>query len=120
MQNHLYLYPNMVSVRKRRCTQYELADELGITQQEISRYERGETKAPINYIVDLIYEFYEKIGMFNENAGASKDITIDEDEVADFVMKCLKEDSMNHITKEMTEQVIEAEFAYCESIGIFE
>ncbi len=53
MQNHLYLYPNMVSVRKRRCTQYELADELGITQQEISRYERGETKAPINYIVDL-------------------------------------------------------------------
>jgi len=53
VQNHLYLYPNMVSVRKRRCTQYELADELGITQQEISRYERGETKAPINYIVDL-------------------------------------------------------------------
>ena len=74
----------------------------------------------INYIVDLIYEFYEKIGMFNENAGASKDITIDENEVTDFVMKCLKEDGMNHITKEMTEQVIEAEFAYCESIGIFE
>ncbi len=53
MQNHLYLYPNMVAVRKKKCTQYELADELGITQQEISRYERGETKAPINYIVDL-------------------------------------------------------------------
>ncbi|WP_295079921.1 helix-turn-helix transcriptional regulator [Ruminococcus sp.] len=53
MQNHLYLYPNMVSVRKKKCTQYELAEELGITQQEISRYERGEIKAPINYIIDL-------------------------------------------------------------------
>ena len=53
MQNHLYLYPNLVAVRKKKCTQYELAEELGITQQEISRYERGEIKAPINYIVDL-------------------------------------------------------------------
>ncbi len=53
MQNHLYLYPNMVAVRKKKCTQYELAEEFGITQQEISRYERGEVKAPINYIVDL-------------------------------------------------------------------
>ncbi|MBR6242677.1 MAG: helix-turn-helix transcriptional regulator [Ruminococcus sp.] len=43
----------MVAVRKNKCTQYELAEALGITQQEISRYERGETKAPINYIIDL-------------------------------------------------------------------
>lgn len=53
MKNHLYLYPNLVSVRKAKCTQYELAEYLGISQQEISRYERGETKAPINYIRDI-------------------------------------------------------------------
>lgn len=53
MKNYLYLYPNMVKVRKAKCTQFSLADYLGINQQEISRYERGETKAPINYIVDL-------------------------------------------------------------------
>lgn len=53
MQNHLYLYPNLVAVRKATCSQKELAEKLGITQQEISRYERGETKAPINYILDV-------------------------------------------------------------------
>lgn len=53
MKNYFYLYPNMVRVRKAKCTQYQLAEFLGINQQEISRYERGETKAPINYIVDL-------------------------------------------------------------------
>lgn len=53
MQNHLYLYPNLVEVRKSTCSQKELAEKLGITQQEISRYERGETKAPINYIIDV-------------------------------------------------------------------
>ena len=53
MQNHLYLYPNLVSVRRSVCTQKELAEKLGISQQEISRYERGEVKAPINYICDV-------------------------------------------------------------------
>lgn len=53
MQNHLYLYPNLVKARKAKYTQYQLAELLGISQQEISRYERGETKAPINYIKDV-------------------------------------------------------------------
>lgn len=53
MQNHLYLYPNLIAVRKAKCTQHELAGILGISQQEISRYERGEIKAPISYIRDV-------------------------------------------------------------------
>lgn len=51
--NHLKLYPNLVSVRKAVCTQQELAEEIGISQQEISRYERGEIKAPVNYLLDV-------------------------------------------------------------------
>ncbi|MBE6862213.1 MAG: helix-turn-helix transcriptional regulator [Ruminococcus sp.] len=53
MQNHLYLYPNLVKARKNKFTQHQLAEILGISQQEVSRYERGETKAPINYIKDV-------------------------------------------------------------------
>lgn len=53
MQNHLYLYPNLVSVRKSKFTQSELAALIGISQQEISRYESGEVKAPINYLIDV-------------------------------------------------------------------
>lgn len=53
MKNNLYLYPNIVNVRKDRMTQKELASLIGISQQEISRYESGEIKAPINYITDL-------------------------------------------------------------------
>lgn len=53
MQNHLYLYPNLVRARKAKCSQAELAELLGITQQEISRYERGEIKAPVNYLADV-------------------------------------------------------------------
>ena len=53
MQNNLYLYPNLVKVRKEKMTQKELAKLIGISQQEISRYESGDIKAPINYIIDV-------------------------------------------------------------------
>ncbi|MBR3630763.1 MAG: helix-turn-helix transcriptional regulator [Oscillospiraceae bacterium] len=53
MKEHLLLYPNLVSVRKAKCTQKELAEYLGISQQEISRYERGEVKASIGYLRDV-------------------------------------------------------------------
>ena len=53
MQNHLYLYPNIAKVRKGKLTQAELAEQLGISQQEVSRYETGGVKAPVNYIIDL-------------------------------------------------------------------
>lgn len=53
MQNHLYLYPNLVRARKAKCSQAALAEHLGISQQEISRYERGETKAPVNFLADV-------------------------------------------------------------------
>lgn len=53
VQNNSYLYPNLVKVRKSKMTQSEFAKLIGITQQEVSRYESGEIKAPINYIIDL-------------------------------------------------------------------
>ena len=53
MQNNLYLYPNLVKVRKSKYTQSELAALIGISQQEVSRYESGEVKAPINYLIDV-------------------------------------------------------------------
>ncbi len=53
MHNYLHLYLNLVAARKAVCTQNELAVQLGVSQQEISRYERGEVKAPINYILGV-------------------------------------------------------------------
>ena len=53
MQNHLYLDPNLVRARKAKCSQAALAEHLGTSQQEVSRYERGEIKAPINYLADV-------------------------------------------------------------------
>ena len=52
MQNNLYLYPNLIKVRKdKKLTQAELAKQIGISQQEISRYENGIRQADYKTLI---------------------------------------------------------------------
>lgn len=41
----------------------------------------------INYIIDIIYEFYEDKGLLNESSSDDEIIDIDEDELTEFVLK---------------------------------
>ena len=41
----------------------------------------------INYVVDLIYEFYESKGFLNDGADENASIDIDEEELIQFVVK---------------------------------
>lgn len=53
MQNYLSLYPNLIKARINKFSQKTLAEEIGISQQDVSRYETGKIKAPINYLIDV-------------------------------------------------------------------
>ena len=46
----------------------------------------------INYIVDLIYDFYESRGYLNDDADDDADIEIDEDELIEYVVKNAQKD----------------------------
>lgn len=81
MQNNLYLYPNLVKVRKGRMTQSKLAKLIGISQQEISRYESGEVKAPINYIIDLANCFNVSTDYILGREGINRKNSIDNDNI---------------------------------------
>ena len=79
MQNHLNLYPNIAKVRKGKLTQAELAEQLGISQQEVSRYETGEVKAPINYIIDLATVCKVSVGQILVYSAAAEGLTAAEE-----------------------------------------
>lgn len=72
----------------------------------------------INYIVDLIYEFYEQKGFLEENDDT--DIEIDEDELLDYVLKNAKKDNIREYTDEQIEAIVAGELAYCDTLNIFE
>lgn len=72
----------------------------------------------INYIVDLVYEFYEEKGFLDEDD--DKDIEIDEDELLDYVEKNARKDNIRDFTDEQIEAIVAGELAYCDTLNLFE
>lgn len=72
----------------------------------------------VNYIVDLIYEFYEEKGFLEEND--DMEVEIDEDELLDFVLKNARKDGVRDYTDEEIEAIVAGELAYCDTLNLFD
>lgn len=70
------------------------------------------------YIVDLIYEYYEKNGFMDQDD--ESEVEIDLDVLTAYVVKLAKKDKVGVFTDDEIRFVIDAEIAYCDSIGVFE
>ncbi len=99
MQNNLYLYPNLVKVRKSRMTQSELAKTIGISQQEISRYENGEVKVPINYIIDLANACKVSVDYILGREELKKEEQLDKDNILFFYNQLTNENKIRVIER---------------------
>lgn len=74
----------------------------------------------INYIIDIIYEFYEDKGLMNMEVDDEDVVEIDEEEMINFVLKNTKKDKINDFIADEITFIIQGELAYCESLNIFE
>ena len=71
----------------------------------------------LNYLVDLIYEFYEEKGYLGDE---DTEVDVDLDELTAYVIKNAKKDKVGVYTEDEIGFVVDAEIAYCDSLGIFE
>lgn len=74
----------------------------------------------INYIIDIVYDYYDEKGFMKEDTDEDEVVDIDEDEIVEYVLKNTKKDKINNFSSEDISFIIQGELAYCESIGIFE
>lgn len=75
----------------------------------------------INYIIDLIYEFYESKGFFDEEKlGDDEDVEFNEDELIQFVVENAKKDEIGEFDPEDIIFIVQGELEYCDSINMFE
>ncbi|HBK32678.1 MAG TPA: hypothetical protein DDZ96_09025 [Porphyromonadaceae bacterium] len=72
----------------------------------------------INYVVDLIYEFYEEKGFLDEDD--DREVEIDEDELLEYVLKNAHKDKIREYTDEQIEAIVAGELAYCDSLNLFD
>ncbi|SEG24247.1 MULTISPECIES: hypothetical protein [Parabacteroides] len=100
---------------------YDEDDSVKFIQNYLPQELKGKfSNDDINYIVDLIYEFYESKGYLNENDGDDKEIDIDEDELVDFVIKNAQKDGVGKYNADEITFIVQGELEYCDSINMFD
>ncbi len=73
----------------------------------------------LNYIVDLMYEFYEDKGFMDEGQ-EDEEVEIDEDELIEFVVKQSKKNEVGKFAPEEIAFIVQGEFSYCDTLNMFD
>ena len=100
---------------------YDEEDSVAFIQNYLPQELKGKfSNDDINYIVDLIYEFYESKGYLSDDTGGDTEIDIDEDELVEFVIKNAKKNEVGSFTPEEITFIVQGELEYCDSINMFD
>lgn len=100
--------------------EYDEDDAVKFIQNYLPQDMKGKfSNDEINYIIDVIYDFYDEKGFMDEGNEESV-VDIDEDEMVAYVLKNVKKDKVANFSSDEIAFIIQGELAYCDSIGIFE
>ena len=72
----------------------------------------------IQYVLDLICEYYEENGLMEEDDVEESEIA--EDDMFNYISALVKKDKIFEISDEQLQFILDGEFAYGKSIGIYE
>lgn len=104
--------------------EYDEDDSLRFIRENLPEEMQDEfSDDEINYIVDLIYDFYEDKGYLDEEEDDDSEIEIDEDELLEYIYgnaRKNKEIIGRDYTDEQIEAIVAGELAYCETLDLFE
>ncbi len=75
------------------------------------------TADEVDYVLDIIYEFYEKNGYIDEDS--ADETNIDEEDMSSFIIKCIQKDKVVDLSKDEVQIILDGEFEYGKSIGVY-
>lgn len=112
--------------QEEKVLEYDEDDSLQFIRKSLPGEMQDEfTDDEINYIVDLIYDYYEQKGFLDEEEddGNDAEVEIDEDELLDYIIgNALKNKGIigRDYTNEQIEAIVAGELAYCDTLNLFE
>ena len=88
---------------------------------ELKEYDENEAiKHIVNYLpIDIIFEYYDKNGFFDIDAGVDDEENIDVDDLISFVKKQLRKDPDNVVDPDDVQSIVLGELDYEESLGMY-
>lgn len=105
---------------EKKVLEYDEDDSVKFIQSHLPKEMQGKfSDDDINYVVDIIYEYYEEKGFLNETDDDC-DVEINEDELINYVIEKTKKDDEFDFSDEAIEAIVQGELSYCDSLNIFE
>lgn len=74
------------------------------------------TDDKIEYVLDVVYDFYDENGLIDEDS--TEEASIDEEEMFKFILKCAKKDKIV-LSEDDIQLIIDGEYEYGKSLGIY-
>ncbi|MDR0422369.1 MAG: hypothetical protein LBH72_05080 [Proteiniphilum sp.] len=105
--------------------EYDEDDSLRFIRENLPEEMQGElSDDEIDYIVDLIYDFYEEKGFFDEDEDDdNSEVEIDEEELLKYICKNARKNRETvgrDYTDEQIEAIVAGELAYCNMLNLFD
>jgi hypothetical protein len=82
-----------------------------------AEYKNKISEDDIDYVLDVMYEYYEKNDLIEEDS--TEEAQIDEEDMFVFIMKCIKKDKVVTLSEDELQIILDGEFEYGKSIGIY-
>ncbi len=100
---------------------YDEDDSVKFIQNYLPQELKGKfSDDDINYILDLIYDFYESKGYLSDESDDEGDVEIDEDELTKYVIKNAQKDGVGKYTPDEITFIVQGELEYCDSLNMFD
>lgn len=105
--------------------EYDEDDSLRFIRENLPEEMQDEfSDDEINYIVDLIYDFYEEKGYLDENdEDDDSEVEINEDELLEYIGRNARKNKEvlgRDYTDEQIEAIVAGELAYCDTLNLFD
>ena len=101
-----------------KCLEYDDEAAIIFIQKKLPK-ELNISDDEIQYVLDVIYDFYESKGFLNEDT--DEEVEIVEEELLHYILKAVKKDEMDveKLSEENVQLILDAEFEYSESLGVY-
>ena len=113
-----------MSKEDKKVLEYDEDDSLRFIRENLPEEMQDEfSDDEINYVVDLIYDFYEEKGYLDENDDDDSEVEINEDELLEYIGRNARKNKEilgRDYTNEQIEAIVAGELAYCDTLNLFD
>ena len=101
-----------------QCLEYDDEAAIVFIQKKLPK-ELNISDDEIQYVLDVIYDFYESKGLLNEDT--DEEVEIVEEELLHYILKAVRKDEMDaeKLSEENVQLILDAEYEYSESLGVY-